>query len=304
MFETRHFQTLIALAEAGSQAGAARRLHLTQSALSHQLKGIEERCGGEFFVRKSRPLRWTPVGERAVALAYDVVRAIDAARRDIDRVLEGRSGELRIAVECHSCFDWLMPSMDLFREGWPDVEMDLVSGFHPDPIALLEENRADLVIVSQRRQRRGVEFHPLFDYQQPALLANDHPLLRKRHLTATDFRGEVLITYPIPDDRMDLMRQVLGPAGVDPPRRTAMLTVAILQLVASRKGISTLPGWAVQPYLDRGYISCRPITARGMSCRLYAAVGRSASATAYMREFVRVMREVSLRDLQGVELAV
>lgn len=302
MIELRHFQTLIALAEAGNMARAAGRVHLTQSALSHQLKAMEEHCGEILFTRKTTPLRWTPAGERLVALAYDIQRALEEASRDLARMKEGKAGELRIAVECHSCFDWLMPSMDRFRSHWPEVEMDLVSGFHPDPVGLLEENRADLVIVSRSRKRPGVIFLPLFKYIQPALLAKDHPLLKKDYLTARDFAGETLITYPIPDERLDLIRQVLHPAKVDPPRRTAMLTVALLQLVASRRGIATLPAWAISPYLERNYVATRPITKNGLHCELYAAVRDSSAATAYMKDFVKTMRELTLRDFPEIEL--
>ncbi|MEM1443039.1 MAG: LysR substrate-binding domain-containing protein [Verrucomicrobiota bacterium] len=300
MLELRHLETLIALAETGSLAGAAKRISLTQSALSHQIKALESHYGCPLFERKTTPLRWTPSGERLVALAYDVVRRIADANREVARLLEGRTGQLRIAVECHSCFDWLMPAMDVFRENWEEVEMDLVSGFHPDPVELLAENRADLVIVSREKRRGGVDFHPLFAYFMPAILSRKHPLTQKKHLTAKDFTNETLITYPIPDERLDLIRQVLGPAEVSPERRTATLTEAILQLVASDRGISALPAWAIQRYLDREYVIGRPITAKGLRCELYAATTAAGSQSAYMVEFMQTMRDVCFRQLEGI----
>lgn len=300
MLELRHLETLIALAETGSLAGATKRVALTQSALSHQIKALEGHYGCPLFERKTTPLRWTPAGERLVALSYDVVRRIADANREVARLLEGRSGQLRIAVECHSCFDWLMPAMDVFRENWEEVEMDLVSGFHPDPVELLAENRADLVIVSREKRRAGVEFHPLFAYFMPAILSRKHPLTKKKHLTARDFSKETLITYPIPDERLDLIRQVLGPAGVNPERRTATLTEAILQLVASGRGISALPAWAIQRYLESEYVIGRPITTKGLRCELYAATTSSGSRAAYMAEFIQTMRDVCFRQLHGI----
>ena len=301
MLELRHLETLIALAETGSLASAANRVHLTQSALSHQLKGLESHYDCLLFERKSTPLRWTPTGERLVALAYDVERRISDTNREIARLLDGRAGQLRIAVECHSCFDWLTPSMDVFREHWDEVEMDLVSGFHPDPVELLSENRADLVIVSRKKKRTGIDSHPLFSYLMPAILGKKHPLVKKKHLTARDFAKETLITYPIPDERLDLIRQVLGPAKVNPERRTATLTEAILQLVASGRGVAALPDWAIQPFLDREYVIGRPITSRGLRCELYAATTTTGSQMAYMSDFIKTMREVSFRQLQGIE---
>lgn len=300
MLEIRHLNTLIALSETGRMSDAAKRVGLTQSALSHQIKALEEHYGSIFFERKSTPLRWSQVGERFVALGYDVHRAMNDAERDVARLIDGRAGQLRIAVECHSCFDWLMPSMDAFRENWEEVELDLVSGFHPDPAELLSENRADIVIVSQSKSRAAIDFHPLFRYPMPAIMSRKHPLVQKKHLTASDFADQTLITYPIPDERLDLIRQVLRPAKVNPERRTATLTEAILQLVASNRGIAALPAWAIQNYLDREYVIHRPIGKNGLWCELYAATTSAGSSTAYLTDFIRTMQEVCFRQLKGI----
>jgi LysR family transcriptional regulator for metE and metH len=301
MLEIRHLQALIALSETGNLSKAGRRLHLSQPALSHQIKTIEEHLGLAVFERKSNPLRLSPAGERLLSTAHEVMKLLRQSERDVARIAEGKAGQLRIAVECHSCFDWLMPAMDAFREGWPEVEMDLVSGFQPDPLALLQEDKADLVIVSTSPPRRDVVFHPLFRYEVLALLARRHPLARKTHLTPADFARETLITYPIPDDRIDVIREVLAPAGINPPRRTAMLTVAILQLVASQRGIAAMPAWAVQPYLDKGYVESRRVTRRGLTAQLHAATTRTLTNAAYMQEFITTMKKVSSTTLQGIE---
>lgn len=303
MIEIRHLHALIALAETGNLSKAGRRLHLSQPALSHQIKTIEEHLGVALFERKSNPLRLSPAGERLLTASYEVVKLLRQSERDVARIAEGKAGQLRIAVECHSCFDWLMPAMDVFREDWPEVEMDLVSGFHPDPVGLLMEDKADLVIVSKAQSRKDIAYHPLFRYEVLALLARKHPLTRKTHLTASDFAGETLITYPIPDDRIDVIREVLTPAGVYPTRRTTMLTVAILQLVASGRGISAMPAWAVQPYLEKGYVESRRIRKQGVTASLYAATSITLAATAYMREFIAQMKKVSFATLKGISEA-
>jgi Transcriptional regulator len=212
MLELRHLKTLVALAETGNLSKAGKRMNLSQPAVSHQIRGIEETYEIELFERKSDPLKFTAAGQLLVELGYDITRRIQNGERDLSRIAQGQAGQLRIAVECHSCFDWLMPSMDAFREHWPQVELDLVSGFHADPVGLLGENRADLVIVSHAQKRDGVSFHPLFSYEVLALVSRHHPLARKPFVTASDFKNETLVTYPIPDDRLDLVRDVLQPA--------------------------------------------------------------------------------------------
>ena len=126
-----------------------------------------------------------------------------------------------------------------------------------------------------------------------------HPLTRREWLRAKDFAEPVLITYPVPDAMLDVFRHVLEPAGIAPRKRTAELTVAILQLVASNRGIAALPRWSVQPYLERGYIAARGIGRKGLWCELHAATSPSLASAAYLQEFVRLIREISLQSLQG-----
>ncbi|MBX9868267.1 MAG: LysR family transcriptional regulator [Burkholderiaceae bacterium] len=302
MLELRHLKTLLALREAGNLLRAATLLNVTQSALSHQLKQLEDHHGVALFERKSVPIRFTPAGERLLSLADAVMPQIASAERDIVRLVQGVAGQLRIAVECHTCFDWLMPAMDLFRSRWAEVELDIVSGFQADPIGLLHEHRADVAIVSEVDQDEQVDFHPLFSFEIVALLAKDHPLANKAYLEAADFASDTLITYPVPDDMLDVVRQVMKPAGIDAPRRTTELTVAMLQLVASRRGIATLPIWAVQNYLNRDYVLAKPITQRGLTGRLYLACLPEISSKPYLSDFVVGTRESCYLNLQSIAL--
>jgi len=301
--ELRHLRTLLALREAGNLSRAAQLLNLTQSALSHQLKALEEHYGAALFERKSSPLLFGVVGQRLLRLAEQVLPQVEEAEREMRRLVEGSAGQLRIAVECHTCFDWLMPAMDAFRQRWPEVELDIVSGFHTDPVGLLHQDKAELAIVSDLdADEAGVAVHPLFSFEIVALLPKGHPLLTKDCLQAQDFADQTLITYPVPDEMLDLVRRVLQPAGVAPPRRTSELTVAMLQLVASGRGLAALPLWAVEGYLARGYVARQRIGPEGLTGRLYAVSTPQLAAKPFLADFVRIMRETSLLNLAGVSL--
>lgn len=300
ILELRHLQTLLALVETGTLSRAADRVFLTQSATSHQIKQLEEHYGVSLFERRSQPLRLTPAGQRLHTLAEAVVKLQREAERDIARIAQGNAGQLRIAVECHTCFDWLMPAMDRFREHWPEVELDLVSGFHADPVALLLANGADLVVVSEPEARRGVAFHPLFGFEIVGLVSKQHPLASRPFLSPEDFADDTLISYPVPEDMLDIVRKVLKPRGLEPRRRTAELTVAILQLVASRRGIAALPGWTVQSYLERDYVLAKPIGPKGLWSELYAATTDTLANSAYMLDFLDTVRSCSFRGLHGI----
>jgi LysR family transcriptional regulator for metE and metH len=300
MLEIRHLRTLSALRSAGSLVRAAQLLNLTQSALSHQIKLLEDRYGGPLFERKSVPISFTATGSRLLKLADLLLPEIETAEREVARLMQGDTGQLRVALECHTCFDWLMPVMDEFRKRWPEVEIDLVSGFHSEPADLLRSGEADLVIGSAY----GPDFatFPLFRYEILVVMAHKHRLAQQRRLHAADFGGETLITYPVPEARIDLIREVLHPAQVRFQRRTAELTVAVLQLVASRRGIAALPNWAIKNYVDYDYVIARPVGEQGLWSDLFVSVQQTQKHKAYVLDFVNVIREQCAASLDGIKL--
>jgi LysR family transcriptional regulator, regulator for metE and metH len=299
--ELRHLETLLALSECGSLSKAAARLFLTQSALSHQLKALESHYGAALVEKNIRPLRFTAIGQRLLALAQEVLPKVAAAGRDVARLAEGHSGPLRVAVQCHNCFDWLMPAMDAYRELWPEVELDIVSGFVMNPLPLIERGEAELAVMHDPQEEHpNIVFSPLFRYESVALMSPKHRLAAKSWMEAADFADETLITYPVPDELLDVMKHCLMPAKINPKRRTAELTVAILQLVASGRGIAALPSWTVGNYIERGYVVSRPIGQHGLRCELYAATTTAAAEAAYIKEFIALTRAQSLTQLAGV----
>jgi LysR family transcriptional regulator for metE and metH len=158
------------------------------------------------------------------------------------------------------------------------------------------------VIGSRPQQRTGLHVAPLFRYEIVVVMAKAHRLRASRRIDAEDLRGETLITYPVPPQRIDLIREVLEPAGVKLQRRTAELTIAILQLVASRRGVAALPNWGVKSYVDHDYVLARRIGKAGLMSELYAIANRADAARPYMAEFVEIIRQTCARELDGIEL--
>lgn len=295
LLEMRHLQTLVALSDTGSLAKAADRVFVSQSALSHQLKALETHYGAALFERNTKPLRFTQVGTRLVSLAREVLTLTAHAEREVAQYVSGHGGQLRIAVECHTCFDWLMPAMDAFRANWPEVELDLVSGFQTDPVSLVESGLADLAVLHDAQTTRaGIVSHKLFRYETLAILAPNHALAVRPFLVAEDFAEQTLISYPVDESMLDVMRHFLIPAGIKPKRRNAELTVAILQLVASGRGIAALPEWSVSAYLQRGYVIGKRIGIEGLHCELHAAVSESLTNQPYLRDFIHEVRRGKL----------
>lgn len=302
MIELRHLRSLLAIADTGKLVQAASRVHLTQSALSHQMRALEAHYGVALFQRTGAGLRFTAAGQRLLELAREALTLVADAERDVGRLKDDAHGELRIALECHTCFDWLMPVMDRFRRRWPEVEIDLLAGFHADPVALLRNGAAELVIGSQRPRSREHVALPLFRFEILVVLPVEHRLRARRRIDPAQLEGETLITYPVPEERIDFIREVLNPAGIRLERRTAELTVAILQLVASRRGIAALPNWGVRNYVDLDYVIAKRIGAGGLWSELHAIVPRALAAKPHIAEFAAIVRSECASALEGIEL--
>ncbi len=301
MIQIPHLQALIAVSQTGNISNAARLLSISQPALSQQIKNLEIYLGTKLFQRNTNPITFLPAGKRLLESAYEVTKSVNDSERDISLMIAGTIGKLRISVECHSSFDWLMPAMAAFQREWPDIQMDLVSGFQPDPVSLLTQNTADLAIVSSMQDRPDVLFHPLFRYEIFALISEMHPHAGKAYLSAHDFLGEVIGHYPVPGDRIELLREILIPADINPRRRNAEITDSILHLVASNKIIAALPGWLVGEHLARNHITARPIGRNGLFANLYAATTLAGGNTSYMPDFVKTLRRISFETLTGIE---
>ncbi|HSH54398.1 MAG TPA: LysR family transcriptional regulator [Methylotenera sp.] len=304
MLEIRHLKSLKAIAETGKLGLAAERVFLTQSALSHQIRALETHYDITLFQRSPQGLRFTPAGQRLLDLANELLPLIDKSERDLIRLKSDQSGELRIVLECHTCFDWLTPVMDAFRRAWPEVEIDLVAGFHSDPWYLLHEGKADVVIggLPAAEKLTNLEYLPLFKFEIMAVLPTDHSLRNKARLLAEDFNDETLITYPVPEERIDVIRQVLKPANIQFNRRTAELTIAIMQLVASRRGLAALPSWGIQSYVDHEYVIAKPIGRKGLWSELYAIGTSDMMTRPYAKDLARIIRDTCAEKLNGIKL--
>ncbi len=299
--ELRHLRTVAALRGAGTLVEAAERVYLTQSALSHQLKDLEERLGCTLFIRKTRPMRFTSAGKRLLQLADQVLPLVQAASLDLARLAGGQSGRLFMAIECHSCFEWLLPAINAYREDWPEVELDISSGYHFEPLPALARGDLDLVVTSDPIDQSGLTYLPLFSYEAQMALSVDHPLAQKQWLKPADLADETLIVYPIDRSRLDVFTLFLEPNGVIPSRvRTAELTTMMVQLVASGRGVCCLPNWALHEYIQREYVVARSLGEEGIWPNLYTAVRTEQADAPYIAAFVALAKETCFENLIGI----
>lgn len=292
--ELKHLRTMRAIHQAGGLARAAELMNMTQSALSHQVKGLEEQTGVELFVRRTKPLKLSAAGQRLLRLADKVLPEIEKAQEEFRGLRSGKSGRMHIAIECHACFEWLFPVLESFRHNWPDVDVDIKAGLAFDALPALQKEEVDLVISSDPEDIPGVTFVPLFNYSPVFVASAKHPLAAKPFVEPEDFRGETLITYPVDRTKLDIFSQLLMPAKVEPAAiRPVELTDVILMLVASNRGVSVLPDWVVREVKYSSDYITRPLTAEGITRRMYAAIRVDDAEKPYMTNWIALAEGVA-----------
>lgn len=298
--EFRHLRTIKAIHQAGGLARAADQLNITQSALSHQIKGLEDQAGVELFVRRSKPMKLSPAGLRLLRLAEQVLPQVEALQEEFSGLRDGSAGRMHIAIECHACFEWLFPVLERFRKSWPDVDVDIRPGLAFDALPALLKEEVDLVVSSDPEDIPGVTFTELFDYQPVFVASSQHPLTAKPYVDAEDFRGQTLISYPVERSRLDVFSQLLTPAKVEPAAiRQVELTAVILLLVASNRGVAVLPDWVVREVKYNSDYVTRPLTQRGITRRLYAATRSDDVGKGYVTDLIAFAKAEAGR-LQGL----
>lgn len=294
--EFRHLRTIKAIHEAGGLGRAADLLNMTQSALSHQIKGLEDQAGVELFLRRSKPLKLSAAGMRLLRAAERILPEVAALEDEFSGLREGKAGRLHIAIECHACFEWLFPVLEAFRKTWGDVDVDIRPGLAFDALPALMKEDVDLVVSSDPEDLPGISFEPLFDYAPVFVASSQHPLAQKPWIDAEDFRGQTLITYPVERSRLDIFSQLLTPAKVEPAQiRQAELTAVILLLVASNRGVAVLPDWVVREVKYSSDYITRPLTEKGITRRLYAAVRTEDLDKPYMSGLIKLAGEEARR---------
>ncbi len=297
--EIRHLKTLVALREHGSLVAAAQDLCLTPSALSHQLKELDHWYGVEVVNRRSRPVQFSVVGQRLLKLADDVLPQIQLAQSDISRIVHGQTGRIVLASECHSCFDWLMPLLNQYRQQFPDVDLDFASGFQANPHQLLEAMEFDLLITADPIAMKGIQYLPIFDYESRLVLSTTHPLVRVEQISVQDLAEQTLICYPVDLHRLDIMRELFIPAHLKPQSfRTTELTQMLIQLVASGRGIAALPDWVVAEYEQKGWVISRRldcVAPQGLIRTLYAGFRLEDQDKGYFQGFLQQLQKFAAK---------
>ncbi len=296
MIERHHLEVLRAVEAEGSLTAAANRLHLTQSALSHSVRKLEQQLGTQIWLREGRQLRLTQAGNHLLALANRLIPQFEHAEMLIGQFAKGQAGTLRIGMECHPCYQWLLKVVGPYLKQWPSVDVDVKQKFQFGGIGALFGHDIDMLVTPDPLHRPGLVFEPVFDYEQVLVVSANHALAGKPWAEAADLEPETLITYPVAIERLDVFNYLLVPANMRPARhKTIETTDIMLQMVAAGRGVAALPRWLVTEYSDRLGIVPVKLGKDGIAKQIFLGRRERDVGVQYMDSFMKLAREVRWR---------
>lgn len=300
MIERIHLKVIRAVHRQGSLTAAANELCVTQSALSHTIRKLEDNLGTDVWVREGRNLRLTQAGHYLLTIADRVLPILEQTEDKLDQIAKGERGTLRIGMECHPCYQWLLKVVAPFLDAWPDVDVDVKQKFQFGGIDALLDYEIDILVTPDPYNKVGLTFTPVFDYEHVLAVPKDHPLAVADYALPQDLRNEVLLTYPVANDRLDIYTNFLNPAGIVPKRhKTSETTDIMLQMVASGRGVSALPRWLALEYCARLPIAVVRLGEAGMAKQIYLGTRQQDSNLNYLNAFADIARQQTMSNSHG-----
>ncbi len=295
MLDRIHLSIVQEVEKQGSLTAAAGVLHVTQSALSHSMKKLEQQLGTDIWLREGRSLRLTQAGQYLLAVANRVLPQLNLAEERLRQFAQGERGSLRIGMECHPCYQWLLKIVSPYLAAWPDVDVDVKQKFQFGGIGALFGYEIDLLVTPDPLNKPGLVFEPVFDYEQVLVVAGNHPLAKEEYVTPKQLGNEVLVAYPVPVDRLDIYSMFLTPAGITPKRHKAIETTDImLQMVASGRGVAALPRWLVLEYADAMNVVPVRLGKKGIAKHIYLGAREADVDIDYLRAFIAQAKRPAL----------
>lgn len=291
MIERSHLAIIREVEKQGSLTAASEALCLSQSALSHAIKKLEQQINTPVWVKEGRNLRFTQAGNFLLSLANRLLPQFEHAEQVMNHIASGQRGTLRIGMECHPCYQWLLKVVSPYLKQWPDVDVDVKQKFQFGGIGALFGYDIDILVTPDPLFKEELTFEPVFDYEQVLVVARNHPLAQAQQAEPEQLRNEVLITYPVEIERLDVYNQFLLPANCSPKQhKTIETTDIMLQMVAAGRGVAALPKWLVEEYAHKIPVAPVRLGDHGLAKQIFLGTRKSDKETDYLKSFIDMAR--------------
>lgn len=289
--EIKHLKLIKAIVEEGSIVNAIDKLHLTQSALSHQLKEAELQLGTKIFLRKNKKLILTKAGEKLYDVANEIIKKLTETEKEIKSLVLGEIGEIRLSTECYSGYHWLPSVLKQFHLVYPQIELTIVIEATHYPLQKLLDNKLDIAIVSDVIKDKNIEYIELFQDEVIMVVSENHPWAQKKFVLAKDFANEHLFIHSLPLETVTVYQAFLQPNKISPKKITPLpLTEASIEMVRAEIGVMSMAKWAFGPYQNDDSLKAVKIGKNGLKRKHFVAYLNNKTYSDYFFQFIEYLK--------------
>jgi LysR family transcriptional regulator, regulator for metE and metH len=285
-----HLKLIRCLDEEESLTRAAGVLHLSQPALSHQLKELEDSLGTKLFNRVGKKLLPTEAGRKVLASSHLILDELKKLQVEIENIKNGKSETIKISTGCYTCYHWLPSIIKQFQKGRDSVSIKIVAEATRKPYDFLAKGNIDIAIASVKPDNKNINIVRLFSDELVAVLYRSHPLANKKDISPSDFATETYISYDVDDADSSILTNFFRPSNAMPKSvMKIQLTEAIMEMVKANLGIAIMAKWAVLPYLKSKELVHIPIKSTARHKIWYA--GYIGNPSLSILEFIDLVKK-------------
>ncbi len=293
MLDRQHLKIIAAINEYGTLTEAADNMHLTQSALSHSMKKLEQQTGVEFWEKDGRRLRLTDAGITLLGLAQRLLPQFAHTEEQLAQIAQGKQGILRIGMECHPCYQWLLKVVKPFLSDYPGVDVDVRQKFTFGGLQALHGYDIDLLLTPDPLHLPSIQYEAVFDYEQVLVVSRAHPLAGEAVIDAKALSEETLLTYPVEPSRLDIFSHFLTPAGCTVRKhKTIETTEILLQMISAGRGVGALPKWLAEEQAEALQLTTVRLGENGIQKSLNLGYRKADAEAPFIKAFIALARSI------------
>jgi LysR family transcriptional regulator for metE and metH len=267
-------------------------MFLTQSALSHQLKELEERLGFKVFLRTRNKWRLTNEGDELYKLGNSIIESIEKGFQNIELLRTGSVGTIKVSTECYSFYQGLSSFIQKMGLLYPEIDVDLILEATHHPITKILSNEIDIAIVTSRPTNETLSSIEVYEDEIFAIMHKENSLNKDAFLDTNNFSDAHLIIHSFPLESVSVYEQFLKPNKITPFKITAIpLTEVALEMVDANMGIMCMPKWALKSFKISDNLILKKIGENGLKRTHYLVFRKSDKIKKYINDFISNFEE-------------
>ncbi|WP_010180724.1 LysR family transcriptional regulator [Aquimarina agarilytica] len=285
--EIKYFKLIKTIAEQGSIANATSKLFLTQSALSHQLKDLENQLGFKVFYRTRAQWKLTDEGHELYLLGNKILENIDASFKNIQQIRQGSIGNIKVSTECYSFYQGLPKFIQKMGLLYPEINVDLILEATHKPISKILSKDIDIAIVTSKPKNDLLLSIDLFDDEIYAVMHKENKLNTLDYISANHFSNTHLIIHSFPLETVSIYEHFLKPNNITPRKISAIpLTEVALELIEANFGLLCMPKWALKSFKTLDHLVFKKIGKKGLKRRHFLVIRKTDEQKKYIKDFI------------------